>query len=59
MSPSQIAERQKEKVKGRFRGVQDSVMGTVHPAQDKVSSVGHDVSGAAGDRPVPLGAASR
>ena len=49
VSPSQIAERQKEKVKGRLRGVQESVMGTVHHAQDKVSSVGHDVSSAAGN----------
>jgi hypothetical protein len=49
VSPSQIAERQKEKVRSRFRGVQESIMGTVHDAQDKVASVGHDVSGAAGD----------
>ena len=49
VSPNQIVDRQKEKVKGRLRGVQESVMGTVHHAQDKVSSGGHDVSGAAGN----------
>ena len=53
VSPHQIAERQKEKVRGRLTDVRESIMGVARTAQDKASGVVHDVhgaGGAAGDR---------
>ncbi|RIX30444.1 DUF3618 domain-containing protein [Amnibacterium setariae] len=51
VSPSSIADRQKEKVKSRARSVRESFMGAVHTATDKVPSpgdVGSNASDAAG-----------
>ena len=51
VSPSSIADRQKEKVKTRARSVRESVMGAVHTATDKVPSpgaVGSNAGDAAG-----------
>lgn len=48
VSPSSIAQRQADKVKSRFRSVQESVMGTVRTAQDKVGSAGGSVAGGTG-----------
>jgi alpha/beta superfamily hydrolase len=48
VSPSSIAHRQADRVKGRFRSVQESLMGTVRTAQDKVGSAGGGVAGGAG-----------
>lgn len=53
VTPSNIAHRQTEKVKGKVSdavsGVKDKVMGTVDDARDKVSSSSHDGPGV-GDR---------
>jgi hypothetical protein len=43
VDPSQIAHRQVDKVKSRFTGVKESIMGTVH---DKAESVGSGIDGA-------------
>ena len=45
VSPQQIAERQKEKVRSRVTDVRESIMGGVHHAQDRVG----DVAGSARD----------
>ena len=48
VSPQQIAERQKEKVRGRLTDVRESIMGVAHDAQDKVGSVKDSVRGGTG-----------
>lgn len=57
VNPTQIAHRQADKVKGRFAGVRDSVMGSVHDAQanassggDSVKDAGHQVAGKAAEK---------
>jgi ElaB/YqjD/DUF883 family membrane-anchored ribosome-binding protein len=44
VSPSHIAERQKEKVKSRVSDVKDRVMGTVHHTTDSAGSTTHDMA---------------
>jgi hypothetical protein len=46
VSPTQIAERQKERVKGRLRSMQETVMGPVHDVRDAAEAVGDHVAGA-------------
>jgi len=49
VSPSQIAERQKDKVKGRLTSAKESVMGAVHTATDKVEDTASNLGGGTGD----------
>ena len=47
VSPHNIAERQKEKVRSRVTDVRESIMGGVRTAQDRVGDAGGGASGAA------------
>jgi uncharacterized protein YjbJ (UPF0337 family) len=47
VNPTSIAHRQTDKVKGKFTGIKDSVMGTVHSGAGSVSDAASSVSGSA------------
>ena len=49
VSPQQIAERQKEKVRSRVTDVRESIMGGVHHAQDRVADAAGSVRDGGGD----------
>jgi hypothetical protein len=49
VNPSSIAHRQTEKVKSRFSGVKESVMGAAHDAASTTQGAGHDAAGSVSD----------